>query len=488
MQSSSMNRSSANDQIPPHDLDAERFVLGSMIIDADAADLVLERLTATDFYRTSHRCVFKAIKRLCDRAQPLDELVLREELDLHGELIAAGGLEGLRELSRDVFSSAFVGEHIRMISEKSKLRHLLAAATEVITLVHSHQPVAEIADRTEQMFLGALEDSGKNEVEALADLVPGVVQEIEGVMDGVEATGVKTRFREIDATLGGLHAGELIIIAARTSVGKTTLALNICYRIALSAEAAVPVLFFSLETTAKQIARNLLSMTAGVDLHRGGERYITPEQWEEVRSAAAKIDQGPIYIDDTGSLTTSQLKSAARRHIRKHGIGLIVVDYLQLVAGPKQENRQLEVSSISRSLKSLAMELEIPVLALAQLNREATHGRPRLSHLRESGSIEQDADKVVFLHRPMDPTADLDVVIAKNRNGPIGDSKLRFEPESLRFTEDTYAPRHVGSVPARNASTINNNGNGGPRPDADAEMVPIEQVAEAYTRESEQEI
>lgn len=450
-----------SDPIPPHNPEAERAVLGAMLLDADAASAAIESLKPDDYYRDAHKKIFRALCTLYDQNVVPDELVLREELARTGDLDKAGGLEYLRELSRGVTSAALVEDHVKLVRDSSTLRGLIDAASEALRSCYQPgQPIDHILDEAEKGILKVSESRAAGNIVSIDETLNTALEELRYIMEsGGGPLGLTTRFTDLDRYTGGLCKGEFIVLAARTSVGKTTMALNIALDVMVNHEA--PVLIFSLEMGRHQLARNLLSMYSKVSFHKlKAGQFITEAEWETVEQAAKVMRTMPLYIDDGGGLTISQLRARARRYHQRHGIKLIIVDYLQLVQSPhgRRENRQIEVTDVSQGMKSLAKELNIPVLVLAQLRRDAEEQPPQLSHLRESGSIEQDADKVILIHgstTKQDETSDSDLDygtthrskheedqrpdvlslrVAKNRSGPTsGPIKLNFFKHILRF-------------------------------------------------------
>ena len=430
------------EKLPPQNLEAEAAVLGCMLMENDTIGLVVERLRKDDFYSTENQLVFEVLVSLFDANRAADHLILCEELRKRGILDRVGGVEFLMSLTEAVPSAANAQYYAEIVHQKSIQRALINTTTRILreSYDETNSP-AELLDRAERMIFEIAERQTRGEATALADILKQTFAQIDAFHDRKDIlTGLSTGFGDLDDLTSGLQAGELIILAARPSMGKTTLALNIVQHIGVEEEKAVA--FFSLEMSKQQIAQNMLCSQARVNAHHLRRGMLQAEQWQLLSTAVGRLSEAPIFIDDSPSLTVLELKAKARRLKAHHDVQLVVVDYLQLMEAPKMDSRQQEIAAISRSLKALARELRVPVLTVSQLNRspEAREGhRPRMSDLRESGSIEQDADVVLLLHRQeyYTETADnknvAEVIIAKQRNGPTGAISLQFQPEHLRF-------------------------------------------------------
>ncbi len=435
----------------PRNVDAERAVLGALLLhgDADTIDQIHGKLRPDDFHLAKHRLIFRSILETYDRTSHADPISVAEDLERKGELSEIGGRDMLLDLAGGVVSAAAIGYHADLVRQKAVQRILLEACLDTARLVYDNAMDArDLIDEAERRIfeIARLEADGKGE--SVSSIVMSVLEKIERMRHNRGAlTGVATKFYDLDELTSGLQAGELIIVAARPSMGKTTLSLNLAERIASQ---GVGVGFFSLEMHRQQIIQNLLCGRASIDgqaLRRG---RLTEQQYRRLQDEAAALYEAPLYVDDTPGLTLMSLRAKCRRLAQKHGIKLVIVDYLQLLsAGGRVESRQQEIATISRGLKSLARELELPVIALAQLNREVEsrdNHRPRMSDLRESGSIEQDADVVILLHReeyynPTEENADLaQLIIAKQRNGPTGEVTLRFFRDTMRFENYSRPP------------------------------------------------
>jgi replicative DNA helicase len=432
----------------PWSPEAEQAVLGAMLMDQDAALKAVQILDDASFYRESHRRIFRAMAHVLDRSDALDPLVLRDELERRGDLEAAGGMEYLAELLDTVPTAANIEFHARIVREKALLRRLIEVGTQLVQSGYEgRQDVGTLLDEAEQKVFEVSSARGTQEVVRIKELMWQAMERIEARDRGDESVrGVPSGFADLDGMTNGFQQSDLIIVAARPSMGKTSFCLNVAANAAL--EAKVPVAIFSLEMSKDQLVERLLSAEAFVDLHRLRSGGLRAEDYPKLSRAAGLLGTAPIWIDDTPALTLLELRSKARRLKAEHDIGLIVVDYLQLIRGTgRAESRQEEISYISRSLKALARELATPLIALSQLSRapEQRGGdrRPMLSDLRDSGAIEQDADLVLFIYRPemyaslleKEDTEEgvAELHLAKHRNGPTGTLKLAFLKQYTRF-------------------------------------------------------
>lgn len=439
------------DKVPPHSLEAEMSVLGAMMLSRDAAGLCVQYLDADCFYRQEHRTLFKVLADLYESDKPVDLVILKDALAEAGRLEAVGGQEYLITLADSVPTVANAEYYARVVKEKSLLRGLIHAAAEIIRDAHqAGDSVDDILDRCEQRIFSVTERKVVGQAYDVRSILSQVMQTLD-LQGGRTVTGVPTGFDDLDDKTRGLQPGELIVLAARPSVGKSALALNIAEHAAVDVN--LPVAFFSLEMSREELALRLLSSRAEIDGQRLRKGNCSTQQVKRIQDVAEYLYKAPLYIDDTPGLRVIDLRAKARRLSARHGIKLIIVDYLQLMSSPGAESRQVEVSNISRGLKALARELRIPVLAVAQLRRESEeHNRPRLSDLRESGAIEQDADVVLLLHREsmrMTPgTQDhervegvAELIIAKQRNGPTDTLKLVWQRQYTRFRN--WTPREA---------------------------------------------
>ncbi|HEX9729852.1 MAG TPA: replicative DNA helicase [Gemmatimonadales bacterium] len=438
----------------PWSPEAEQAVLGAMLLDQDAAMKAVQLLQDTAFYRDPHRRVFRAMADVVDRGDVIDPVVLRDELARRGDLEAAGGMDYIAELLDVVPTAANVEFHCRIVKDKALLRRLIEVGTGLVQSAYEgRQEVSALLDQAEQRVFEVSQERGTQEVVRIKELMWQAMERIEARDRGDESVrGVPSGFKDLDAKTNGFQQSDLIIVAARPSMGKTSFCLNVAATAAL--EHKVPVAIFSLEMSKDQLVERLLASESFVDLHRLRSGDLRPDDYPKLSRAAGLLGTAPIWIDDTPALTLLELRSKARRLKAEHDVGLLVVDYLQLIRGTgRSESRQEEISYISRSLKALARELHTPVVALSQLSRapEQRGGdrRPMLSDLRDSGAIEQDADLVAFIYRPEVYGAHLpreeleegvaDLILAKHRNGPTGTVKLTFLKQYTRF--ESYTDR-----------------------------------------------
>lgn len=441
------------DRIPPNNLDAERAVLGAALLDKEALLYVTESLRTDDFYEPRHGMAFEVIAEMAMKDRAVDSLTFQEELTKRSLLERLGGISFIAMLVDAVTTTANVEHHCTIVKDKSIHRNLIRVGTDIARIGFSDEVEATeaLASAEEQVFAVAGQGA-KSYFKDISTVVLNAFDLLEkSLTEGATANGIPSGFKDFDKLTGGFQPGSLNIIAARPSMGKTALALNVAQHAALYED--IPVLIFSLEMSAEQLVNRLLSSEARVnlkELQQAGK--VRSDQWNALTDAVARLSKSPIFIDDSSMLTTLELRSRCRRFFSKHRgqKSLIIVDYLQLMANAKKtENRQQEVSDISRSLKGIAREFEVPVIALSQLSREVekrgSDKRPMLSDLRDSGAIEQDADLVAFLYRPAyyqqdkdssDPTAEFS--IAKHRNGPTGKVDLVFYREVSRFENIAY--------------------------------------------------
>lgn len=428
-------------RIMPNNQDAEQSVLGSMILDKNSIAQVLEVLKAEDFYREGHKTIFLAVLDLFQRDIPIDLVTMTELLRSTEKLDLVGGISYLTELASSVPSTLNLSSYIKIVSEKSLLRKLIRASTEIMDDSYSKQDNVEgVLDNAEKRIFNIAEKRSSGGFEPLSTILERGFIEIERMFNnkGV-TTGVPSPFPELDSKTSGFQKGDMILIAARPSMGKTTLALNLAEHAALRAGKSVAI--FSLEMSTEQLAYKLLCSEANVDMLKLRTGELDDKDWENIARASGPLSQAKIFIDDTAGISVTEMRSKCRRLKLEHGIDMIMIDYLQLMSG-SGENRQQEVSEISRSIKALAKEMSCPVIALSQLSRapeqRADH-RPMLSDLRESGSIEQDADLVMFLYRDEYYNKDsedkniAECIIAKQRNGPVGTVKLAWLGQFSRF-------------------------------------------------------
>ena len=419
----------------PQSIEAEQSVIGSMIIDKSAIAQVAEKLTEDDFYRDGHKIIYKAIFEMFKNDMAVDLVTLLEYLKSTDQLEKAGGVTYITEVSSSVPTTANLSSYIKIVEEKSILRRLIKASTTIIEDSYNKQGEVEgVLDLAEKKIFDIAEKRSTSDFEALSDVLERGFLEIERLFNNKgQITGVPSGFTDLDAKTSGFQKGDMVLIAARPSMGKTTFALNIAENAALREGKSVVI--FSLEMPKEQLAYKLLCSEANVDMLKLRTGNLDDKDWENIARATGPLSKAKIYIDDTAGVTVMEMRSKCRRLKMEYGIDLILIDYLQLMSGSSSENRQQEVSEISRSIKALAKEMECPVIALSQLSRapeqRADH-RPMLSDLRESGSIEQDADLVMFLYRDEyynKETEDKNMaecIVAKHRNGPVGTVKMAF--------------------------------------------------------------
>ena len=430
--------------VPPNSQEAERSVLGAMMQDAQAVAQAAELLVKEDFYTPGHQEIFDAMKTLNGQGMPVDLVTVDAELSRRGTLEGIGGTAYLMDLASYVPTTANVKAYITLVSEKSTLRRLIQAAQAISTECYTQQnPLQETLNHAEKaIFDIVMRRSAGESLVHVKDVLTVTYEKIEELakLKG-RIAGVPTGFIDLDNLTTGLHAGELVLIGARPSMGKTSFAMNICQHAALKAGKSTAV--FSLEMPREQIAMRMLCSEARVDMQKVRSGTLSDADWMKLARVLGPMANAPLYIDDTSGITPSQLRSRCRRLMMDKGLDLIMIDYLQLMAADgRTENRQLEVSEISRQLKSIALELKVPLIACAQLSRAATtrtDKRPMLSDLRDSGSIEQDADVVMFLHREAyyDPACEEknvgEVIMSKQRNGPLGTVKLAWLAEYTTY-------------------------------------------------------
>lgn len=427
----------------PQSIEAEQSVIGSMIIDKNSIAKVMESLEENDFYRDGHKIIFKAILEMFKNDMPVDLVTLLEYLKSTDMLEKSGGVTYITELSASVPTTANLSAYIKIVSDKSTLRKLIKASTSIIEESYNKQDKVEnVVDIAEKKIFNIAENRTSKDFESLSDVLERGFLQIEKIFNNKgEITGVGSGFVDLDAMTSGFQPGDMILIAARPSMGKTTFALNIAEHAALRENKSVVI--FSLEMSKEQLAYKLLCSEANVDMLKLRTGALEDEDWENIARATGPLSKAKVYIDDTAGVTVMEMRSKCRRLKLEYGIDLIVIDYLQLMSGGgSTDNRQQEVSEISRSIKALAKEMACPVIALSQLSRapeqRADH-RPMLSDLRESGSIEQDADLVMFLYRDEyynKETEDKNIgecIIAKQRNGPVGTVKMTWLGQYSKF-------------------------------------------------------
>ena len=435
------------DRLPPHALESEMALLGSMILDAKVIGEVVQIVkSAEDFYKPAHGAIFSALVELYDRHNAGDLAMLHQKMVDKGILDDTGGPDYLLQLAESVPAAVNAPHYAKIVAEKSLIRRLIAAAGEILhTAYTSGDDVRAVLDAAQKAVFDVLQDHDSQGARSLHSLLEETMKAIESRREG-QLTGLATCFSELDDRTSGLQPGDMVVLAARPSMGKTALALNIAENVALM---GTPVGVFSLEMGKQQLAERLLCSRSEVDSHRLRRNMINEDDYRRLAFAVGQLSEAPLYIDDTPGLSVLELRAKARRMVAKHSVKLLLVDYLQLMTGSSRESRQQEVSEISRGVKGLARELNVPIVCLSQLNRAAENRedhRPRMADLRESGSIEQDADVVMMLHREdyynqnqpdFEPTNIAELIIAKQRNGPTGTVKLTWVGSSMKFKDFT---------------------------------------------------
>jgi len=442
----------AEERLPPHSIEAEQAVLGALMTDSETIYSVVDILKAEDFYRQAHRDIYQVIVELTEKSKPVDMLTVVEALRQNNKIDEVGGATYIAELSSMAPTSANITTYAGIVNEKGALRSLISAASQIVhKSYHGNLDTAELLDEAEKTIFEIGQKKHKQGFSHIKDILVetfGQVEKLSEHKGGV--TGIPT-FKDLDKLLSGLQASDLIICAARPGMGKTSFCMNIAQKVATGSDTTVAI--FSLEMSKEQLVQRLWSSEAMVDQHKLRSGNLVDEDWKRLIKAAEKISDTPIYLDDTPSISVMEVRAKARRLKSESGLGLIIIDYIQLMRGSRRvENRQQEISEISRSLKGLARELDVPVLALSQLSRavEQTQDKiPNLSHLRESGALEQDSDVVMFIHRPdyYDSESErkgiAEIILAKHRHGPTGTVELVFLPEFTKFVD--YAEGSPGA-------------------------------------------
>ena len=442
-----VTHSNTGGKIPPQDIEAEKSLLGAVMLSETVISEVLTLIRARDFYDERHQAIFEAMTNLYDQHRPIDLLTVTAELKSMKKLKDIGGASYLTELTNFVPTASHAMAYAVIIEKASVRRKLIKAGTEIAEKAYEDDSsVIDLVGSAEKELFEVSDKVIKSDYTAMGDLLADAFERIEELHKNKGALrGLKTGFRDLDKKTAGMQKGDLVIIGARPAMGKTTFAQNLAYNIASMNNRGV--LFFSMEMAANEIVDRMISDVSGVDNWKMRTGNLTDDEFSRMGDALGEMDEIPIYIDDTSSMTIMELRNKARRAAHDHDVGIVIVDYLQLIQGSDRYkgNRVQEVTEISRGLKILAREMEIPVIALAQLSRGVTgrdDPRPVLSDLRESGSIEQDADLVMFLHRPdyyrqnddnFEPTNITELLVAKHRHGAVGKIELYFHPELLRF-------------------------------------------------------
>jgi replicative DNA helicase len=443
---------SPSHRLPPQSLEAEMSVLGGVLLENEALNKALEVLRPEDFYRESHRKIFKALIVLFEKGEPADLVTLTSVLSDNGDLDAVGGTAYLATLVDYVPTAANISYYARTVKERAISRNLITVATEIVSRGYDGGKVDENLDWAEKSIFDIADQKSKRSYYSTKEILKDTFKAIESLYDRKEhVTGVPTGFTELDLMTAGFQNGDMLVVAGRPSMGKTAFAINVVEYAAIHSEKKIPTLIFSLEMGKEQLVQRLLCSLSKVDAGRLRTGHLGDSDWPKLTTGAGLLSEAPIYIDDTPGISVLELRAKARRLKAEKNLGLIVIDYIQLMQGNNSENRQQEISEISRSLKALAKELGVPVIALSQLNRSLesrTDKRPMMSDLRESGAIEQDADVIMFVYREAvycedcrsrEKTCDkghdkdAEVVIGKQRNGPIGTVHLTFRGEFTRF-------------------------------------------------------
>ncbi len=449
-------------KVPPHSLEAEQSVLGGLLIDNSSWDAVADRVSEVDFYSTANKMVFRAIESLTENAKPIDGVTLSEWLESNNELDNIGGIPYIATLVNNTPTVANISHYADIVRERSILRQLIRVANDIGDSAFNPdgRNVPEILDQAEAKVFEIADQGAKsrNGFEKLSGIIPRMIERLELLNEsGSHITGMPTGFKDLDRKTAGLQESDLVIVAGRPSMGKTSFAMNLVENVAL--EVKKPVAVFSMEMPADQLLVRMLSSLSQVRSQNLRTGQLSPDDWTRVTSTTTILNSAPIFIDDTPALTPSELRARVRRLKREQGdLGLVVIDYIQLMQGSagSSENRATEISEISRNLKSLAKEMQVPVVALSQLNRsleQRPDKRPIMSDLRESGAIEQDADVIMFIYRDevynettTNDKGIAEVIVGKQRNGPIGTVKLAFRGEFVRF--DDLAPEYyMGTNP-----------------------------------------
>lgn len=433
------------ERVPPQDLDAEQSVLGGMLLSKDAIADVVEVIKGHDFYKPAHETIFQAILDIYAKGKPADPITIAAELTKRGEINKVGGASYLHTLVQTVPTAANAEYYAEIVHERAVLRRLVEAGTRITQMGYAaDDDVDEIVNRAQAEIYAVTEQRTSEDYLPLGDIMEGALDEIEAIGSRTgEMTGVPTGFTDLDSLTNGLHPGQMIVIAARPAMGKSTLALD--FARAASIKNNLPSVIFSLEMGRNEIAMRLLSAEARVALHHMRSGTMTDEDWTRLARRMPEVSAAPLYIDDSPNLSMMEIRAKCRRLKQRNDIKLVIIDYLQLMqSGKRSESRQQEVSDMSRNLKLLAKELEVPVIALSQLNRgpeQRTDKKPQVSDLRESGSIEQDADMVILLHREdayekESPRAgEADIIVGKHRNGPTATITVAFQGHYSRFVD-----------------------------------------------------
>ena len=430
-------------RVAPHNLEAEQSTLGGMLLSEEAVAEVIEITSGADFYASKHELIYDAVVTLFGRGEPTDVIAVTDQLNKNGNLLKAGGADYLHSLTSYVPTAANAGYYAKIVADKAVLRRLIDAGTKIAQSGYESQgEVEDLVNQAQADIYRVASQNAKDDYVGLSDSLEDAIREIESAQNrGGDMTGIPTGFTDLDSYTHGLHPGQLIIVAARPAVGKSTFALDIARHAAVKHKKAT--IFFSLEMGRAEIAMRMLSAESSIYLQSMRKGTVTEADWAKLASVRGSINDAPLFIDDSPNMSLVEIRAKCRRLAQQVDLKMVVIDYIQLMSsGKKVESRQQEVSEFSRALKLLAKELQIPVVALSQLNRQAEQSkdkRPEISHLRESGSLEQDADVVVLLHREGiyerdHPRAgEADIILAKQRNGPTGTVVVAFHGQYSRF-------------------------------------------------------
>ena len=453
---------------PPQALDVEEAVLGAMLLEATVVDQAMEDLTPGCFYDQRHRMIFEAISHLVTDHTPVDIITVANKLKQEGNLEAVGGAVKLAGLSMKVGSAAHIESHIKILKQKSIQRELITASYDILHQAYDESvKVDDLVDNAQTKIFDAIQNNLKKEVQGIGDLINEAMGDIQKMQDNIGLSGVPSGFVSLDSITMGWQKSDLIILAARPAIGKTAFALNMARNAAVDHH--MPVAVFSLEMSAVQLAKRLMTSESGLPAAKikGGSK-LEQYEWEQLDYKLKNLSKAPLYIDDTPSIPVMEFRTKVKNLVKSKQVRLVIVDYLQLMQGPAELRgmREQEVAAISRTLKQTAKELAVPIIALSQLSRQSVqrsggNGRPQLSDLRESGSIEQDADMVIFIHRPdalglgPDPSGmeETQIIIAKHRNGSVGELPMIFKSEQIKFIEPGNTLGAMASAPV--ASGIN---------------------------------
>lgn len=435
-----------NERVPPHNIEAEQAVIGAIFLEPEAFSTASERLIATDFYRANHQAIFSTMYKLFEKGEPIDVVTVTTSLANTDQLEQSGGVTYLTDLASSVPTAANIDYYSKIVEEKSLLRRLIRSATDIVTnTFEKEDAVEEVLDEAEKTILEVSGRKNAGAFKPIKDVLIDVYDNIEQLHNSdSDVTGIATGYRDLDRMTSGFQRNDLIIIAARPSVGKTAFALNIAQNVAVNSDENVAI--FSLEMGAEQLVQRMLCAEGNIDSQRLRTGKLIDEDWKKLTMAMGSLSHSGVFIDDSPGIRVSDIRSKCRRLKQEHGLGMIIIDYLQLISGSEssKDNRQQEVSEISRSLKGLARELEVPLIALSQLSRgveSRQDKRPMMSDLRESGSIEQDADIVGFLYRDdyYDQESEqqniIEIILSKQRNGPTGTIELAFVKEYNKFVD-----------------------------------------------------